>query len=489
MADRVVSSSNHDLVIDPEGKVWSRGANRFFQLGYETSGYSDEPRIIPGLPPIVSVSAGRDRSLFLNQNGEVWGVGYNIPQAGQNSQVVQRIYIPGTVISISAGANHVLFLNSDGEVFGYGLKTSLGQLASPNPGNPVAPQNLVDDNVISATLLEFDGFVTAISAGNEHSLILDNQGRPWYVGYEDMGHVYGAPADDPNDYALWGRFRVIHNLPPIKAISAGDDHDLFLTEDGRVFFEGILDGENVFHDQQINMTDTKLTDIREIHAGNLLDLAVSEDGELFVISRSRLSNDEFDPQIFPLDLEFNVRTASGNSTNNTMLLVDEDSRVWRLNLDYDFFNDTEPEFSVLPFFDLVARDPQLEYEDEEPYLSFDLIDRLLKDERFSDYRVRSTFEDDVTLIEFELKTGEIYLGWVKYNPAIDKLSPPDHEISSFEHLTQLAKDGFPEHEFLPNLYSDERGNQALKYRDDDGTENIIIVNVENGSIYPALPLD
>ncbi|OCF57685.1 pim1 protein + RNA transporter 2 [Kwoniella mangroviensis CBS 10435] len=82
----VAAGSFHSFAVDVDGIVWAWGLNTFHQTGLEGR-YADEemviaPRQVEGLNPenhggskVVQISGGEHHSLFLFDNGEVWGVG------------------------------------------------------------------------------------------------------------------------------------------------------------------------------------------------------------------------------------------------------------------------------------------------------------------------------------------------------------------------------------------------------------------------------
>jgi alpha-tubulin suppressor-like RCC1 family protein len=69
----------HYLALDEDDQVWAWGSNGTGQLGQlDLKPVVDEPTIVPGLPPIKAIQAGRQHSLFLARDvTELWGCGYN----------------------------------------------------------------------------------------------------------------------------------------------------------------------------------------------------------------------------------------------------------------------------------------------------------------------------------------------------------------------------------------------------------------------------
>src|ERR1035437_10385236 len=102
------------------------GLLTYFCLGYLvlSSTYGVTPKI----------AAGFDFSLYLDSNGNIWGVGNDTAsQLGNNSIHTEHYATPVQVLNltgvqaVSAGDYHSLFLKSDGTVWAVGYNAS-GQL-------------------------------------------------------------------------------------------------------------------------------------------------------------------------------------------------------------------------------------------------------------------------------------------------------------------------------------------------------------------------
>jgi len=78
----------------------------------------------------------------------------------RNNAVSPKQIVATNVVAIAAGANHSLFVKNDGTLWGMG-NNSFGQLGDGPPGNVTSPQQII----------QFSG-VTAIAAGGNHELII-----------------------------------------------------------------------------------------------------------------------------------------------------------------------------------------------------------------------------------------------------------------------------------------------------------------------------
>ena len=84
---------------------------------------------------VVSVALGYAYTLFLKNDGSVWGSGmnsyYQLASTNNTSAITSFIEVmPGGVNAISAGYNHDLFIKTDGSLWGVG-RSSAGQITDP----------------------------------------------------------------------------------------------------------------------------------------------------------------------------------------------------------------------------------------------------------------------------------------------------------------------------------------------------------------------
>jgi alpha-tubulin suppressor-like RCC1 family protein len=109
-----------------EGKVWTWGNNGCGQLGNEYSS-GKAPNPIPGMSNFLSVAAGEQFSMALDQNGSVWSWGRNshgnLGLGSFDFKIITPVKIP-TLINIrkiSAGGSYGLALDSDMKVWSFGF--------------------------------------------------------------------------------------------------------------------------------------------------------------------------------------------------------------------------------------------------------------------------------------------------------------------------------------------------------------------------------
>ncbi|HHM04491.1 MAG TPA: hypothetical protein ENJ19_01950, partial [Gammaproteobacteria bacterium] len=121
--------------------------------------------------------------------------------------------------------------------------------------------------------------VTAVAAGEEHTLALDEAGLVWSWGdnsYGQLGDGTTAPRHSP---------MLVAGLGPAVAVAAGARHSLALTAEGRVWSWGSNEygqlGDGSTTSRSTPQAIAGLSDVVEIGAGRYHSLARTRDGRLW----------------------------------------------------------------------------------------------------------------------------------------------------------------------------------------------------------------
>jgi alpha-tubulin suppressor-like RCC1 family protein len=142
---------------------------------------------------ITAISAGREFSLFLNDQGQVFGLGANncgqlgigefsghfsvrLPTKLDESRMIGRI------VAISAGDTHSLVLNSQGQVYSFGANKH-HQLGFGDTVGLCHPTLVKSPEI---------GEIVSISAGSTNSLMINSQGQFLTCGYLEMSEAKWA---------------------------------------------------------------------------------------------------------------------------------------------------------------------------------------------------------------------------------------------------------------------------------------------------------
>jgi alpha-tubulin suppressor-like RCC1 family protein len=216
------------------GSLDAWGSNQLGQLGDGTTTNQDAP-VLTQLAEgtfVTSARSGCDGSIALTRSRQVldWGLG-NAGQLGngarKNSLVPVRVKLPpGTKTSaVREGCDFSLALTAGGKVFTWGIDPASAVPAVAAPGRALPVQVRFPAGVR----------VTGISAGTSFGLAVTASGRVYAWGRNDNGQFgngrHGPGTDSP----------VRVHLPvgtKVTAVAAGDDHSLALTSTGTVLAWG-----------------------------------------------------------------------------------------------------------------------------------------------------------------------------------------------------------------------------------------------------------
>ena len=228
---------SHTMWLREDGTVWTCGRNNAGQLGVAELASSAQPVQVPGLSDVIQISAGSESSFAVDAQGRVWAWGRNrFGNLGQGAEDTAAhptpTQVPGLtrVIMLAQGRDHTLALTADGEVYGWGLNAS-AQAGSAAAGNLTSP-----------TKLSLGLPAVAVYANGNQSFFEDAQGRLWGWGQNGQGNL-GIPleADQPQPTAP------VFGVEGVLDVAIGPLHGFARQRDGVILawgwsFEGSLGG-------------------------------------------------------------------------------------------------------------------------------------------------------------------------------------------------------------------------------------------------------
>ncbi|WP_276358152.1 Ig-like domain-containing protein, partial [Cohnella caldifontis] len=254
--------------------MWSWGSNEFGKLGDGTTTDSIIPVQAAGLKEVISIAAGYLHSAALENDGTVWTWGYI--EANQDrdeaypliSSTPVRAYTLTDVNAIASGSYHLLALKNDGSVWTWGWN-AYGQLGdgdrTAGRGTPYRVQGLSG--------------VTAVEAGEHHSLALKNDGTVWAWG----GNGYGQLGDGTTEVRLAPV--QVSGLNGVIAIACGAYHSIALKNDGTVWAWGRNDagqlGDGTSSDRPTPVQVSGLSGVTAIAGGGYHTIASRNDGTVW----------------------------------------------------------------------------------------------------------------------------------------------------------------------------------------------------------------
>uniref|UniRef100_A0A0B6ZY47 Protein RCC2 homolog n=1 Tax=Arion vulgaris TaxID=1028688 RepID=A0A0B6ZY47_9EUPU len=249
----------HCVAITSEGKVYVWGRNEKGQLGLGHTDRQDAPQLVESFQGqnIVYAACGRKHTLFLTENGTVFGCGENkMGQLGLGNQSEQVLsptqirYNGPPIRRISCGGEFSVISDISGNVYSFGCP-EYGQLGHNTDGKYFVKSNKIEfqcENVPRVITVfvekQRDGQVSPvtdvdvreIACGANHALILDTKKRvfSWgFGGYGRLGH------SDPKDEMV-PRLVKYFDGPNRGAvqISAGSTYSLGANEHGALYIWG-----------------------------------------------------------------------------------------------------------------------------------------------------------------------------------------------------------------------------------------------------------
>jgi len=256
----------------------SSGIDYLFDMEYEQAplDFEQPTDILNAATPMLSGS--RVHTLALKSDGTVWAWGWNKwGQLGTDTPIDYRRKRPGQVLgltgvsAVAAGGDHSLALNNDGMVWVWGYNSSgqLGDGTTTDKSSPVQVPGLTG--------------VSAIAAGDEHSLALKIDGTVWAWGnneYNQLGDGTTTQRSNPVQ---------VPDLTGVSAVAAGYRCSLALKSDGTVWAWGwnhcgqLGDGTttDAFRGRSNPVQVTGLTGVTAISTVLYYSLALKSDGTVW----------------------------------------------------------------------------------------------------------------------------------------------------------------------------------------------------------------
>ena len=256
------TTEGFSLAVGSDGNAYAWGANRYGQLGNGTKTSRRTPVVVrkpAGAPAdftYVQVSAGDSYSLAVGSDGYVyaWGNNSYYGQLGNNSSsnssVPVRVRDPASptdankglkATQVSAGFYHSLALGKDGYVYAWG-NNSNGQLGNNSSSNSSVPVRVRDPD--SPTDAGKGLKATQVSAGDEHSLAVGNNGYVYAWGWNRTGQLGNNTTSGNNANRVPVRVRdpdsPTDTSKGLKAtqVSAGGWHSLAVGNNGYAYAWG-----------------------------------------------------------------------------------------------------------------------------------------------------------------------------------------------------------------------------------------------------------
>ncbi|MDK1703200.1 VWD domain-containing protein [Serratia rubidaea] len=246
--NRMAAGSLHSLILDNKDRIWTWGFNRRGMLGDGTNRDRPRP-VLTDLTPLggstvvsISTGSGASRSQAIDDQGRLWAWGSNFAgvlgdgtSIDRNRPVLVDLSSLGSskVTAVATGRYHNLMLDDLSRLWAWGHNGD-GQLGDGTRTNVAYPLPIqVDLEPLAGST------VTGVWAGDFHSIILDDLGRLWAWGKNQ----YGELGDGTTTYQT--RPVLVDLLPlngrKVMTVSAGEHHTVALDEQGGLWAWGLND--------------------------------------------------------------------------------------------------------------------------------------------------------------------------------------------------------------------------------------------------------
>ena len=326
------------LALDQDGNAWAWGYDREGQLGIGQSlfpSYRMTPMAVrmPAGVHFTRIAAGSSHSLALDQNGNAWGWGANnLGVVGDgsltNRYVPVRVAMPVGIVftDVAVTSGYSLALDQDGAAWAwgnnnYGWPEDGGELIRSTPGRVTMPAGVV---------------FTKVSAGgwrsSPFSLALDEAGHAWAWGRNGCGQLGDGTRD--------ARTAPIPVAMPagvaFTALTAGGDHAVALDQNGNAWAWGCNDDRQLGDDSDVDrlepvpVTMPASVSFIDVAAAGSYSLALDASGGAWDWGRTYRDRDTptLDGTAVPIDMPEGVQLVGISTTGNHALALDVDGTAW-----------------------------------------------------------------------------------------------------------------------------------------------------------------
>ena len=273
----VCCGAYHTFILENDGTLWSTGYNGYGQLGLgDNTNKTIFTQVTINADDIKEIYCGWEYTLILKNDGTLWGCGRNdYGQLGLGDTAHRYIFTQVTtntdnIKKIYCGAGHSFILKNDGTLWGCGY----------NPYGELGLGDTKSRTTFTQTITNVNN-IKKIYCGGDHTFILKNDGTLWTCGYNGEGQL--GLGDNNHRYTFT---QITTNADNIKSIYCGENHTIILKNDGTLWSCGRNDyGQLGLGDGTNRNTFTQVTtntdDIKEIYCGFHHTFILKNDGTLW----------------------------------------------------------------------------------------------------------------------------------------------------------------------------------------------------------------
>ncbi|MBO5412702.1 MAG: hypothetical protein J6A29_00025 [Clostridia bacterium] len=261
---QIAANYGNFTAVDINGKVWTWGYNWHGQLGDGTETNRSTPICISDIEDnslngvkIKQISSGGYHTVAVDSNGKVWAWGADDERLGKTVKSKARAFRLATMTAsmttptcisdregstlnnikikqISAGSEHTVALDENGKVWtwGYSGYGQLGDGTTNSISTPICISDIAENPLNGINIVQ-------ISTEYNHTVALDSNGKIWTWGSNWIGQLGdGTETDSSTPICISNIAENPLNGIKIKQISVGSYHTVALDENGKVWAWG-----------------------------------------------------------------------------------------------------------------------------------------------------------------------------------------------------------------------------------------------------------
>ena len=327
---KIAGGGYHSLILKGDGSFWAMGDNQYGQLGDGTTNNINLPEQIVA-SNVTAIAGGITHTLFLKSDGSLWAMGDNsygqLGDGTTNNNNLPEQIVASNVTAVVAGGGHSLFLKSDGSLWAMGWN-NYGQLGDGTYNNTNFPEMIVASNV------------TEIAGGYCHSLFLKSDGSLWAMGYDQYGQLGDGMGNGNYENGNFPKTNYPEEIVAsnVTAIAAGQIHSLFLKSDGSLWVMGydgwgaLGDGREIYVPTCTNLPEQIVSSNVTAISGGYHSLFLKSDGSLWGMGENdngELGDGTYNQANTPVQIVSNGVTAIAAGIYHTLFLKNDGS-LWAM---------------------------------------------------------------------------------------------------------------------------------------------------------------
>ena len=289
---------------------------------------------LAGVDTFSDVSAGGFHSLAVKTDGSLWawgqnyygqlGTGMRSSQQSASNPIPERI-MEG-VTAVSAGQYHSLALKSDGSLWAWG-KNHFGEIGD-GTYTGVQPGTTTYANNDKLTPVKIMDNVTFISAGDDHSMAIKKDGSLWAWGKNTDGQL--------GDGTIVNRTTPVKIMDGAASVSAGSNHTMAVKTDSSLWVWGsnlrgqLGDGTTSARHSPVRI----LNSVASVSAGRYCSMFIKTDGSLWASgwnNNGQLGDGTRTDRTAPVKIMDNAAKLSAGHSHSLAIKTDGSLWAWGSN--------------------------------------------------------------------------------------------------------------------------------------------------------------